>query len=231
MQYPVFHLPDRPIINTAMIAPPAVESRDVTLDKGPNIQPLPAFDPFPETVEAPVLLKLGDDVSTDAIMPAGEQVLPYRSNIPEISKFVFARTDPTFYRRAMQSLASGCVIVAGANYGQGSSREHAAIAPRFLGLKAVLAKSFARIHERNLVNFGILPLTFANPDDWERIEQGDVLWLPDVRAAIQQAARIKVVNKTKGDTYSAQHALTGGQVDMILSGSLLNLMRKRQAHE
>ncbi len=227
MEYPKIKEPDKPIINTAMLTPPAEESEQVALEKGPNIQPLPPFHPFPDTVEGPVLLKLGDDISTDEIMPAGEQVLPYRSNIPEISKFVFARMDETFYRRAMQHLLSGCLIVAGGNYGQGSSREHAAIAPRYLGLKAVIAKGFARIHRQNLINFGILPLTFVNPTDWEKIDQDDVLSLPGIRAAIQQGSQVQVINKTKGETYIAEHALTGRQVEMILSGSLLNLMRKR----
>ena len=227
MEYPRCREPDQPIINTAMVAPPVEESESVELEKGPNIQPLPPFHPFPDTVEGPVLLKVGDDISTDEIMPAGEQVLPYRSNIPEISKFVFARMDETFYHRAMQHLLSGCLIVAGRNYGQGSSREHAAIAPRYLGLKAVIAKSFARIHRQNLINFGILPLTFADPNDWRRIDQDDVLSLPDIRAAIQQGNGVRVIDKTNGETYLAEHALTGRQVEMILSGSLLNLMRKR----
>ena len=229
MDYPKIKEPDKPIINTAMLTPPAEGSAPVELEKGPNIQPLPPFHPFPDTVEGPVLLKLGDDISTDEIMPAGEQALPYRSNIPEISKFVFARMDETFYHRAMQHLLSGCLIVAGRNYGQGSSREHAAIAPRYLGLKAVVAKGFARIHRQNLINFGILPLTFADPNDWEKIDQDNVLSLPDIRAAIQQGSQVKVINKTKGETYLAEHALTGRQVEMILSGSLLNLMRKRPA--
>jgi predicted aconitate hydratase len=227
MEYPKVKEPDKPIINTAMLAPPTEESAQVELEKGPNIQPLPPFHPFPDTVEGPVLLKLGDDISTDEIMPAGEQVLPYRSNIPEISKFVFAQMDQTFYHRAMQYLLSGCLIVGGRNYGQGSSREHAAIAPRYLGLQAVIAKSFARIHQQNLINFGILPLIFADPNDWEKIDQDDVLSLPDIRATIQQGVQVKVINKTKGQTYLAEHALTGRQVEMILSGSLLNLMRKR----
>jgi len=229
MEYPKIKEPDQPVINTAMLTPPAEESAPVDLEKGPNIQPLPPFHPFPDTVEGPVLLKVGDDISTDEIMPAGEQVLPYRSNIPEISKFVFAGMDETFYHRAMQDLLSGCLIVAGRNYGQGSSREHAAIAPRYLGLKAVIAKGFARIHRQNLINFEILPLTFADPNDWERIDQDDVLSLPDIRAAIPQAIPVKIINKTKGETYLAEHAMTGRQVEMILSGSLLNLMRKRPA--
>ncbi|MDQ3565390.1 MAG: aconitate hydratase [Pseudomonadota bacterium] len=229
MEYPKITESDQPIVNTAMLTPPAEESAPVELEKGPNIQPLPPFPPFPDTVEGPVLLKVGDDISTDEIMPAGEQVLPYRSNIPEISKFVFARMDETFHHRAMQHLLSGCLIVAGRNYGQGSSREHAAIAPRYLGLKAVIAKGFARIHRQNLINFGILPLTFANPNDWKKIDQDDVLSLPDIRAAIPQGMQVKVINKTKGERYIAEHALTGRQVEMILSGSLLNLMRERPA--
>jgi aconitate hydratase len=148
-------------------------------------------------VEGPVLLKLGDDISTDEIMPAGEQVLPYRSNIPEISKFVFARVDETFYDRAMQHLLSGCLVIGGRNYGQGSSREHAAIAPKYLGLKAVIAKSFARIHRQNLINFGILPLTFANPNDWERIDRDDVLVLPDIRAASNKETRYRSSTRRK----------------------------------
>ncbi len=227
MQYPGFQEPAKLAINTTMVEPPAGESEQVVLEKGPNIQPLPQFHPFPDTVEGPVLLKLGDDISTDEIMPAGQQVLPYRSNIPEISKFVFIRMDETFYHRAKQHLSSGCLIVAGTNYGQGSSREHAAIAPRYLGLRAVIAKSFARIHQQNLANFGVLPLTFANPDDWKRIDQDDVLGLPDIRTAIQHGTSIKITNKTKRETYIAEHTLTDRQVEMILAGSLLNLMRQR----
>lgn len=227
MRYPRVRELEHPTVDSDWLTPPGSEDESVVLEKGPNIQPLPPFDAFPENVEAPVLLKLGDDISTDEIMPAGEQVLPYRSNVPMISKFVFARIDPTFYERAMQSRESGCLIVAGANYGQGSSREHAAIAPRYLGLAAVLAKGFARIHEGNLINFGILPLTFEGDGDWERIAQGDVLALPGVRRAIQQGTRVDVVNRTKGESYRVRHGLSQRQVEMILAGSLLNLMRTR----
>jgi aconitate hydratase len=228
MRYPRVSEPENRNVNLTMFAPPDSEGARTPLEKGPNIQPLPAFDPLPDTVEAPVLLKLGDHVSTDEIMPAGEQVLPYRSNIPEISKFVFAHIDPTFHQRAMRiRAATGSLIVAGTNYGQGSSREHAAIAPRYLGLKAVIAKGFARIHEGNLINFGILPLTFANPDDWSRIEQGDVLALPDIRHALRQGAQVTAVNETKRERYSLRHPLSGRQLDMVLAGSLLNVMRMR----
>jgi aconitate hydratase len=141
MNYPKFQQPEKLIINTDMLLPPSKDGEKVELEKGPNIAPLPRFDALPDTIEGPVLLKLGDNISTDEIMPAGEQVLPYRSNIPAISKFVFARIDETYYERAMQGAQSGSLIVGGRNYGQGSSREHAAIAPRYLGLKAVIAKA------------------------------------------------------------------------------------------
>jgi len=225
MPYPQVTACDKPTIDLLMFTQPGAASEHVKLEKGPNIQPLPAFDPIPESIEAPVLLKLGDDVSTDEIMPAGEQVLPYRSNVPEISKFVFAHIDPGFHERALQAGASGCLVVAGANYGQGSSREHAAIAPRYLGVKAVIAKGFARIHEANLVNFGILPLRFDDCADWARIDQGDILALPDIRNAIRQGPQVKLVDTTKHLTCRLRHALTARQVDMILAGSLLNLMR------
>ena len=157
-----------------------------------------------------------------------EQVLPYRSNIPAISKFVFARIDETYHDRAMEYVRSGSLIVAGRNYGQGSSREHAAIAPRYLGLKAVIAKSFARIHWQNLVNFGILPLTFVDPADWEKIDRSDLLILSNVREAIRRAKQVNVINKTKGESYATEHGMTQRQVEMVLTGSLINLMRERQ---
>lgn len=227
MDYPKFREPEPLILNADMLVPPAERGEHIVLEKGPNIQPLPPFDPLPDTVEGPVLMKVGDDISTDEIMPAGESVLPYRSNIPEISKFVFAHIDETYYERAMQHQKSGSLIVGGKNYGQGSSREHAAIAPRYLGVKAVIAKGFARIHRQNLINFGILPLTLTDPDDWERIERDDVLALPDVRNALQEGNQVRVVNKTKNQTYMAEHALTPRQVEMILAGSLINIFRAR----
>jgi aconitate hydratase len=227
MEYPRFSEPERTIINTDMLLPPSQEEEKVELEKGPNIAPLPRFDPLPDTIEGPVLLKLGDNISTDEIMPAGEQVLPYRSNIPAISKFVFARIDETYHDRAMQYAPSGSFIVGGKNYGQGSSREHAAIAPRYLGLKAVIAKSLARIHEQNLLNFGILPLTFVNPADWEKITENDVFVLSDLREAIRRGNQVKVINKTSGETYITEHVMTARQIDMVLAGSLINLMRER----
>jgi aconitate hydratase len=228
MKYPRFMERERLIINTDMLVAPSKNGQKVELEKGPNIAPLPPFDPLPDTIEGPVLLKLGDNISTDEIMPAGEQVLPYRSNIPAISQFVFAQIDETYHDRAMQYAGSGSLIVAGTNYGQGSSREHATIAPRYLGLKAVIAKSFARIHWQNLVNFGILPLTFADSADWEKISQYDVLILPDLREAIRRGNQVKVRNKAKGETYATVHVMTERQVEMVLAGSLINLLRERQ---
>lgn len=227
MKYPRFVEPERLIINTDMLVPPAAAGEEVQLEKGPNIAPLPRFDPLPDAIEGPVLLKLGDNISTDEIMPAGEQVLPYRSNIPAISRFVFARIDENYHDRAMEHMRSGSLIVGGKNYGQGSSREHAAIAPRYLGLKAVIAKGFARIHRQNLLNFGILPLTFVNPADWEKIHQNDVLVLSGLREAIRRGSQVKVINKTKEETYITEHAMTDRQIEMVLAGSLINVMREQ----
>ena len=148
----------------------------MVIEKGPNIASLPTFVPLSDTIEGPVLLKVGDDVSTDEIMPAGTRVLPFRSNIPRIAEFSFDIIDPTYAARAKQTRAH--VVVGGSNYGQGSSREHAALGPQFLGLRAVVVKSFARIHAQNLINFGVLPLTFVDPADYVAIQAGDVLAPP-----------------------------------------------------
>jgi aconitate hydratase len=227
MAYPRWTEPEQVGIIMEMLVPPPPEGTHVKLVTGPNIQSLPPFDPLPDTVEGPVLIKLGDNISTDEIMPAGERVLPYRSNIPAISTYVFSRVDESYYQRAMPHQKSGSLIVGGRNYGQGSSREHAAIGPRYLGVRAVITKSFARIHWQNLINFGILPLTFVDPDDWEMIEQGDVLRLLDVREAIRHGNQLKVINQTKHQTYATEHAMTARQVEMILAGSLINLFRAR----
>ncbi len=227
MPYPRFREPETILINTEMLVPPAPEGTQVELEMGPNIKPLPALEPLPDRLEGPVLLKLADNLSTDEILPAGAKVLPLRSNIPEISKFAFSQIDESYYARAIACREQGSFVVAGSNYGQGSSREHAALAPRYLGLKAVIAKSFARIHLQNLINFGILPLTFANPEDWEKIAQGDVLSIPDVRTAIRQGSTLKVINLTRNESYLAEHPLTPRQVDIVLAGSLINLVRQQ----
>jgi aconitate hydratase len=226
MAYPRLEEPEKLVINRDMLVPPPADGATVALEKGPNISPLPPLPPLPATIEGPVLLKIGDNISTDEIMPAGEEVLPYRSNIPAISRFVFAHVDATYPERARQHERRGSFIVAGRNYGQGSSREHAAIAPRFLGLKAVIAVSFARIHRQNLINFGVLPLTLADPAAWERIHQDHVLHLADIRTALQRSDHVPVVNRTTGETLQTTHGMTPRQVEMVLAGSLINLMRR-----
>jgi aconitate hydratase len=230
MAYPRFKQPQTLRLNTEMLVPPAPKNASIELEKGPNIKPLPTLEPLPDQLEGPVLLKVADDISTDEIMPAGAKALPYRSNIPEISKFSFSGVDETYYERAMKYGEGGSFVVGGANYGQGSSREHAALGPRYLGVKAVIAKSFARIHLQNLSNFGILPLTFVNPGDWERIAQGDVLSIPDVRNAIQRGKRVTVVNLTQNETYEIESPMTPRQVEMVLAGSLINRVRQKR-HE
>lgn len=229
MKYPRFAEPDAIRINTRMLLAPPDSGDGIELEKGPNIKPLPPFNPLADTISGPVLLKAGDDVSTDEILPAGAQVLPYRSNIPEISKYAFSRLEDGFYDRAMPYQQKGFIIIAGNNYGQGSSREHAAIAPRYLGLTVVIAKSFARIHWQNLINFGMLPLTFADPADYDHIEKGDELEITDARRILRRDNQIKVANKTKNTTYLTQHTLSERQIEMISEGSLINVVRKRQA--
>lgn len=228
MDYPRFSEPDTIHINTQMLVAPFAIMDEIQLEKGPNIKPLPDFEPLAETITAPVLLKVDDNVSTDEIMPAGAKILPYRSNIPEISKFVFSQVDDTFYKRAVDQQKNGFFIVAGINYGQGSSREHAAIAPRYLGLRAVIAKSFARIHWQNLVNFGILPLTFMNTEDFDNISRNDRLEIMDIHNMIESSQPITVFNKTKGVKFKVEYTLSDRQKEMILQGSLINVVKNRQ---
>ena len=176
-------------------------------------------------------MKVEDNISTDEIMPAGQRVLPYRSNIPKISEFVYYRVDPDYHDRALAT-KGGHAVVGGHNYGQGSSREHAAIAPRYLGLRAVIAKSFARIHWQNLANFGILGLEFADEKDFEEIEQGDVLVLGDLRAALKsEDRRLEASNETKSQTYELTHRLSPRQIDMVLKGGLIPVFRENLEKE
>jgi aconitate hydratase len=228
MPCPRFEQPTGLNINTALLVPPLEEESGGELEKGPNIKPMPDFEALPDALEGPVLLKVGDDVSTDEIMPAGAAVLPLRSNIPEISRFVFSRIDETYPERAMACREGGSFVVGGVNYGQGSSREHAALAPRFLGLRAVVAKSFARIHAQNLVNFGILPLTFERPEDWEEIRQDDVLRLEKLHGALDAGRRLEIRNQTREKTYRVAHDLSGRQIRVVMSGGLVNAIRERR---
>ena len=229
MEYPRFQEPDEIIINKEVLEPPNTAHEHIELRKGPNIKSLPQFEAMSEELSGPVLVKVGDDVSTDEIMPAGARVLPYRSNIPEISKFVFEQVDKKYYEQAMKYRDQGHLVVGGENYGQGSSREHAALAPRYLGLRAVIAKSFARIHWQNLINFGILPLTFADPDDWNNLIEGDVQRRPHVRKAIRGGVEVVVINESKDTTIVARHTLSQRQVEMMLAGGLINLFRKQRS--
>ncbi|MEH6577773.1 MAG: aconitate hydratase [Amphritea sp.] len=229
MDYPRFVEPADLSLNTEVFKAPAEEGPRIALEKGPNIKPLPNLEPLPASLQGPLLLKMGDGVSTDEILPAGAQILPFRSNIPAISRYTFSRIDESYYERALQYQQQGSFVVGGHNYGQGSSREHAVLAPRYLGLRAVIAKSFARIHWQNLINFGILPLTFADPEDWEGIEQGDSFSLPGIRAALAQGQPVVTLeNQTRQTQYQVEHALSPRQVKMILAGSLINLMRQQK---
>ena len=228
IEYPQFREPHKQELKLSTLMPPAKSSGDITLEKGPNIKPLPNFDVLNDTLAGPVLLKVGDNTSTDEILPAGTRVLPFRSNIPEISKFTFSQIDESYYKRAMQHQKSGSLVVGGKNYGQGSSREHAALAPRYLGLRAVIAKSFARIHRQNLINFGILPLTFQIEADWEKIEQNDVLRLENLCSALKNGDAIEAVNQTKKQRYPLELRLTQRQTESVLAGGLINVTRKNK---
>ena len=225
---PAFPLPEVFTINDNMLTPPAAEDEmaDVEILRGPNIKPYPETAPLLETIEAPCSLKVGDNITTDHIMPAGAKILPLRSNIPAISQHCFAVCDEAFPARAKEMGQS--IIVGGANYGQGSSREHAALAPLYLGVKAVLVKSFARIHRANLINAGILPLTFVNEADYDKIAQGDVLVLADIRKAVEDGkTELTVVNKTNDAEIPVLCELTGRTKDIMLAGGLLDYTREQ----
>ena len=211
--------PDRFRINDdGIIAPlPAAEAETAEVLRGPNIKPFPETSPLDDHIEAAVILKVGDNITTDHIMPAGSKVLPYRSNIPKISEFCFSVVDETFAARA--KAASKGFIIGGSNYGQGSSREHAALAPLYLGIKAVIAKSFARIHAANLVNAGILPLIFENPDDYDEIEQGDVLRLDGVRTALGDN---RIILHAGDKNIPLRMELAKRQKEVLLAGGLLD---------
>lgn len=227
--------PDLPAVPTryivddrGIIAPDAGPGRQIV--RGPNIAPLPELAPLAEDLEGEVLLALGDDVTTDDILPAGTKTLPLRSNLPAISRFAFSRLDPTFADRAERAGAG--VVVAGSNYGQGSSREHAALAPRVLGVRAVIAVSFARIHRTNLVNFGVLPLTFVSAEDRERVSQGDVLRIDAVAAALRAGATLlRVENTTRGTRFEVQCALSDRERSLVLAGGLLAETKRELALE
>ena len=228
MDYPDISDSDNPIVDTRNLAepPPLAEARNIELVKGPNIASLPIFDPLPDALEVPVLLKVGDDISTDEIMPAGARVLPFRSNIPKIADFVYEQVDESYVQRARDT--GDHAIVGGENYGQGSSREHAALAPRHLGLRVVIARDYARIHWQNLVNFGVLPLSFADASDYDRLDKGDTIKLENLRQSLADSDTIEATTGN-GKTLKLKHQLSPRQVEVLLAGGLINWMRERQA--
>lgn len=223
--YPVVTIPPEFIIDDSMVIAPSKTPEQIEVQRGPNIKPVPINDPMPETLSAPAILKVGDNITTDHIMPAGAKVLPLRSNIPAISEYVYCQVDETFPARAKQ--AGKSFIIGGHNYGQGSSREHAALAPMYLGVKAVIAKSFARIHKANLVNFGIIPLTFKNEADYEMIAQDDQIIIPNIRQQIANGKEITVENATQGTVFTVEYDLSDRQISILLEGGQLNYTKKQ----
>lgn len=225
-----FEEPSKYLINRSFIIPPLKDTSDVKVIKGPNIKDVPVKEPLKDRIEAEVLLKAGDNITTDDIMPAGSKVLPFRSNIPKISEFLFSGIDATFSKRAKEAKEKGgCIIIGGENYGQGSSREHAAMAPMFLGLQAVIAKAFARIHKANLINFGILPLQFKNPSDYEKAEKGDRLAIKDVINSLSGSQVYKVENIIKGTAFEVVSDLNDRQKQIIMKGGLLPYTKQQGA--
>ncbi|MDR9419224.1 aconitate hydratase [Gracilimonas sp.] len=230
MEYPQFEELENPIVNTEMLTEPVPMQERGEIKKGPNISTMPDFDELSD-FEVPVLLKMDDDISTDEILRAGAEVLPFRSNIPEISKFTLDVVDKNFHERALKAKDDhgGHVVVAGENYAQGSSREHAAIAPRYLGQRAVIAKSYARIGWQNLVNFGIPPFEFINDEDYEDIDKGDILKTQNIRASIESGDTAKLINVTKGNEYTVRHQLSDRQREALLDGGVINTFKKKKA--
>jgi aconitate hydratase len=227
MKYPKYHRPEKEIINTEMLLPPPENGEIIELEKGPNIRALPKFEKLKDTYEVPVILKMGDNISTDEILKAGVKVLSYRSNIPEISKWCYAVIDERFYERAekVKGEYGGHIVVAGDNYAQGSSREHAAIAPRYLGQVAVLAKSYARLGWQNLINFGIVPFELINKENYNSITMGDVILLENVADNLRNGKTQIAINKTKNESYQLKHNLSERQINIVLKGGVINYFK------
>jgi len=223
MVYPRIKDPEKYFINKASIIMPSNEFLGAEVKRGPNIKPLPEMEPLPETLEAEVVIKVGDNISTDTIMPAGSKILPLRSNIAALSEFVFYQIDPDFHSTCKDK--GKVVVLGGENYGQGSSREHAALAPRYLGVRAKIAKSFARIHKANLCNFGIIPLTFKNPEDYDRIGKGERIIFPDVKTLIEKGETVIPV-KVGGITIQTSLEVSDRQRNFLLAGGALNFVKK-----
>lgn len=223
--------PKNPTVNVNLLDKPLPleEAKKVTLQKGPNIASIPKMDEMPDDIEIPVLLKMGDNISTDEILAGGARVLPYRSNLPEISKFTFEIIDETYFKRGKGTVdKGGHAIIGGFNYGQGSSREHAALAPRYLGLRVALVKDFARIHWQNLVNFGVLPLTFVNVDEYDVLEEGDILEATGLRAKISAGNEFSIGIKGKNKQIKVRHTLSERQTEIMLKGGIINWVKDRK---
>lgn len=237
MKYPKYEYPEKEIINTMMLIPPAEDGKEVELKKGPNIKSIPTIEKLVESCEVPVLLKMGDNVSTDEILRAGAEILPFRSNLPEISKYSYSVIDDTFYDRAQKAKEEygGHIVVAKDNYAQGSSREHAALAPKFLGQIAVIANSYARIAWQNLVNFGILPLDFINIEDYDKIEQGDMVSFKNLRedVANRRNITVRVSKKDSSQTqeFETKHSLSDRQIQILLKGGIINEFKSKLDNE
>ena len=219
---PEIHIPTHFLINDNLIERPAspAEAADIVVERGPNIQPIPVGKAPEKDLSCKLILKVGDNITTDHIMPAGTKILPYRSNVPKLSEFCFTVCDKDFPARAKKE--GGGIVVGGTNYGQGSSREHAALVPLYLGVKAVIAKSFARIHVANLINFGIVPMTFENPDDYDKISEGDELAIPGFAEAVAGADTVVLEDRTNGAKISLRLAFTPRQREILSAGGLLN---------
>jgi aconitate hydratase len=219
-------MPKQFLIDDSMILPPSSNPEGVAIERGPNIRPLPIRGPLEDIMQGEVILKMGDNITTDHILPAGAKVLPLRSNIPLISEYLFERIDASFAKRAKQ--LGGGFVVGGENYGQGSSREHAALAPMYLGIKAILAKSYARIHRSNLINFGILPLRFKDPEDYQKIQQGDHLQIKDIRVKLKENGFLEIENVTQQRAFEVTPDLNPREKEILLAGGLLNYTRDKK---
>jgi aconitate hydratase len=220
---PRIPMPKQFLVDDSLILPPSSSSKEVVVERGPNIPPLPTRGPLEDRMEGSVILKMGDNITTDHILPAGAKVLPLRSNIPAISEYLFEGLDANVAERVRQ--LGGGFVVGGENYGQGSSREHAALVPMYLGIKAILAKSYARIHRSNLINFGILPLLFKDQEEFKKVQQGDQLRIKDIGDSLKKGGSLKIENVTQRRTFEVSHGLNHREIEILLAGGLLNHTR------
>jgi aconitate hydratase len=227
IQYPDWREPEKIVRNTQMLIPPGSDGQ-VKLKKGENVKSIPDFPALEDNLEIPVILKMGDNISTDEILKAGADVLPLRSNIEELSKYAFWVIDKSFYNRASDVLPKGHIVVAGENYAQGSSREHAALCPKFLGQKAVISKNYSRIGWQNLVNFGIIPFEFVNPEEYDLVDQEDMIRIENIRRSIGQGSNVEAEIVSKDKKIELTYTLSDRQKDILLEGGLINYLKKKK---